>query len=161
ALMFAVMTGPDPRDPLALPHTGEDWARIADAASIRGLRVAWTPDLGGAAAVDPGVASICRKAARVFPDLGCSLEDASPEIGNIRDPFLALNASLRLASIGKYLDQWRDQLDAIPVPCGWTESGLPIGLQIVGGWRQDALVLRAAAAFETAAPWADRRPALP
>jgi len=246
ALMFAVMTGPDPRDPLALPHTGEDWARIADAASIRGLRVAWTPDLGGAAAVDPGVAAICRKAARVFPDLGCSLEDASPEIGNIRDPFLALNASLRLASIGKYLDQWREQMDpilvrrlelgrsltiqdvaraeversayhhrlrrfferydlvvlptaaipasplespmpaeiagrqirdhldmmvptyafnlspypAISVPCGRTESGLPIGLQIVGGWRQDALVLRAAAGFETAAPWADRRPAL-
>src|SRR5207302_9635299 len=109
------MTGPDPRDPLALPHTGEDWARIADHASIRGLRVAWTPDLGGAAAVDPGVAAICRKAARVFPELGCSLEDASPEIGNIRDPFLALNTSLRLASIGNYLDQWRDQMDPNPV----------------------------------------------
>jgi Asp-tRNA(Asn)/Glu-tRNA(Gln) amidotransferase A subunit family amidase len=44
------------------------------------------------------------------------------------------------------------------VPAGWTADGLPIGLQIVGRRHADALVLRAAAAFETAAPWAHRRP---
>jgi aspartyl-tRNA(Asn)/glutamyl-tRNA(Gln) amidotransferase subunit A len=49
---------------------------------------------------------------------------------------------------------------AATVPCGFTADGLPIGLQIVGARLQDALVLRAAAAFEAAAPWAGRRPAL-
>lgn len=44
-------------------------------------------------------------------------------------------------------------LPAASVPCGMS-GGLPVGLQIVGGWRQDSLVLRAAAAFEEAAPWA-------
>jgi len=39
-----------------------------------------------------------------------------------------------------------------------TKSGLPVGLQIVGRWRDEAGVLRAAAAFESAQPWADRRP---
>jgi amidase len=49
-------------------------------------------------------------------------------------------------------------LPVISVPCGFTKSGLPVGLQIVGRWRQEAMVLRAAAAFEAAAPWADKIP---
>jgi aspartyl-tRNA(Asn)/glutamyl-tRNA(Gln) amidotransferase subunit A len=49
---------------------------------------------------------------------------------------------------------------AATVPCGFTADGLPVGLQIVGARLQDALVLRAAAAFEAAAPWAGSRPAL-
>jgi len=52
-------------------------------------------------------------------------------------------------------------LPAISVPCGVTREGLPVGLQIVGRWRDEASVLRAAAAFEQAAPWADRRPPVP
>jgi aspartyl-tRNA(Asn)/glutamyl-tRNA(Gln) amidotransferase subunit A len=47
---------------------------------------------------------------------------------------------------------------AVSVPAGWTASGLPVGLQIVGRRLEDALVLRAAATFETLRPWADRRP---
>jgi aspartyl-tRNA(Asn)/glutamyl-tRNA(Gln) amidotransferase subunit A len=46
------------------------------------------------------------------------------------------------------------------VPCGWTAAGLPVGLQIIGPRFADALVLRAAAAFEEVAPWAVRRPPL-
>ncbi|MBI2218823.1 MAG: amidase [Candidatus Rokubacteria bacterium] len=49
---------------------------------------------------------------------------------------------------------------AASVPCGFTKSGLPIGLQIVGRRFDDATVLRASAAFERARPWADRRPPL-
>jgi aspartyl-tRNA(Asn)/glutamyl-tRNA(Gln) amidotransferase subunit A len=47
---------------------------------------------------------------------------------------------------------------AASVPCGFTRAGLPIGLQIVGRRFADAMVLRAAAAFEEARPWADKRP---
>ncbi len=47
---------------------------------------------------------------------------------------------------------------AISIPCGWTDDGLPIGLQIVARWFHDADLLAAAAAFEAARPWADRRP---
>ena len=49
---------------------------------------------------------------------------------------------------------------AISIPCGWTADGLPVGLQIVGRRHADATVLRVAAAFEAAHPWAGRRPAL-
>ena len=52
-------------------------------------------------------------------------------------------------------------LPAASVPCGFAANGLPVGLQIIGRWRDDATVLRAAAAFEKLAPWADRRPPEP
>jgi aspartyl-tRNA(Asn)/glutamyl-tRNA(Gln) amidotransferase subunit A len=47
---------------------------------------------------------------------------------------------------------------AVSIPAGWTSTGLPVGLQIVGRRLEDALVLRAAAAFEALRPWAARRP---
>jgi aspartyl-tRNA(Asn)/glutamyl-tRNA(Gln) amidotransferase subunit A len=44
------------------------------------------------------------------------------------------------------------QQPAITVPCGLTQSGLPMGLQIVGPMFGDALVLRAARAYESVMP---------
>jgi aspartyl-tRNA(Asn)/glutamyl-tRNA(Gln) amidotransferase subunit A len=49
---------------------------------------------------------------------------------------------------------------AASVPCGFTPAGLPVGLQIVGKRFDDLGVLQAAAAFEQAQPWADKRPRL-
>jgi amidase len=49
-------------------------------------------------------------------------------------------------------------LPAISIPCGFTKGGLPVGLQIVGKRRGEAAVLRAAAAFEAAQPWAPHVP---
>ena len=44
------------------------------------------------------------------------------------------------------------QQPACSIPCGLTQAGLPIGLQIVGPMFGDALVLRAARAYETVRP---------
>jgi aspartyl-tRNA(Asn)/glutamyl-tRNA(Gln) amidotransferase subunit A len=49
---------------------------------------------------------------------------------------------------------------AATVPAGFTKDGLPVGLQIVGRHLDDATVLRAAAAYEAAAPWKDKWPPL-
>ena len=39
---------------------------------------------------------------------------------------------------------------AISLPCGFGDDGLPVGLQLVGRFRQDAMpLLRAAALFES------------
>jgi aspartyl-tRNA(Asn)/glutamyl-tRNA(Gln) amidotransferase subunit A len=50
---------------------------------------------------------------------------------------------------------------AVSLPCGFDSAGLPIGIQLVARCGEDALLLRAAAAFERAKPWAARRPILP
>lgn len=49
---------------------------------------------------------------------------------------------------------------AASVPAGWTQDGLPVGLQIVGRHLADDTVLHASAAYERARPWADRWPSL-
>jgi len=47
-------------------------------------------------------------------------------------------------------------LPAISIPCGYTQAGLPIGLQIAGPrWRED-LILRLAHAYEQATAWHKR-----
>jgi amidase len=49
---------------------------------------------------------------------------------------------------------------AISVPAGFTEEGLPVGIQIVGRYRDDLGVLQLAQAFEQATGFGQRRPAI-
>jgi aspartyl-tRNA(Asn)/glutamyl-tRNA(Gln) amidotransferase subunit A len=51
-------------------------------------------------------------------------------------------------------------LPAISVPCGFTSQGLPVGIQLVGRPLAEAILLRAAHAYEQAAGWWSRRPPL-
>ena len=46
----------------------------------------------------------------------------------------------------------------VSIPCGFTSSGMPIGMQIAGRPFEDAAVLRAAHAYEQATEWHKRRP---
>jgi aspartyl-tRNA(Asn)/glutamyl-tRNA(Gln) amidotransferase subunit A len=50
---------------------------------------------------------------------------------------------------------------AVSIPAGFHSDGLPIAIQLVGRRGQDALLCKAAALFEQARPWADKRPSLP
>ena len=50
---------------------------------------------------------------------------------------------------------------AASLPCGFTDDGLPVGMQVVGRRFREVDVLRLAARFEEAAPWGDHRPAFP
>jgi aspartyl-tRNA(Asn)/glutamyl-tRNA(Gln) amidotransferase subunit A len=49
---------------------------------------------------------------------------------------------------------------ALTLMCGLSRAeGLPLSLQLVGRYFDEATVYRAAAGYERAAPWRDRRPA--
>ncbi|MCH8911609.1 MAG: amidase [Chloroflexi bacterium] len=47
---------------------------------------------------------------------------------------------------------------AASIPCGFGDNGMPVGLQIIGGYDDDATVFRASRAFEQARPWTGTRP---
>ncbi len=51
-------------------------------------------------------------------------------------------------------------LPAISIPCGFSRNGLPIGLQIIAGARQEDLLLHVAAAMEDSLALPDRHPQL-
>jgi aspartyl-tRNA(Asn)/glutamyl-tRNA(Gln) amidotransferase subunit A len=73
-----------------------------------------------------------------------------------KDPSALRPAELILLRNTRPFNVWG--LPAISVPCGFTKSGLPIGLQIAGAyWRED-LVLRLAKAFESVTEWHGREP---
>ena len=80
----------------------------------------------------------------------------APAIADLKkDPAALRPAELALLRNTRPFNVWG--LPAISVPCGFTKSGLPIGLQIAGPhWRED-LVLRLAHAYEQATEWYKRR----
>jgi amidase len=47
---------------------------------------------------------------------------------------------------------------AISLPLGWTDSGLPVGVQLVARFADDAMLIRLSAQLEQALPWTDRVP---
>jgi aspartyl-tRNA(Asn)/glutamyl-tRNA(Gln) amidotransferase subunit A len=91
ALMYTVMTEPDARDWLAVPHDGRDY-RVGLEDGVRGLRVAYSRDLGYAK-VDREVAALVDKAAKVFADLGAIVEEKDPGFKNPYEPFVAYYAA--------------------------------------------------------------------
>ena len=111
ALFLSVLAGPDERDPQSLPATGEDFAHAAEG-GVRGLRVAWSPDLGYAP-LTPEVRRAVERAARRFTDLGCSVEEAHPGFANPRTLFITLTSPYRAADMEPHLAKWRDHLDPV------------------------------------------------
>ena len=244
ALMLSVEAGPDDRDPLSYAVETSEFLRAVRAPSVKGWRIAWTPDLNGLLPVDAEVARVAEGATEVFRSLGARVETASPDFGELNDIVLATRGIAMVAQHAEKLPRWKDQmqkglvwnieqglaltpeaigrgerhrtvlwhrvrafmegydllilptvavqpfpveqpypteidgkplehytqwffhtyaitvtgLPAISIPCGFTRGGLPVGLQIVGRRRQEAAVLRAAGAFEAAAPWVGRIP---
>src|SRR5215813_9334943 len=66
ALMLSVLAGPDDRAPLSYAVDTREFTRSVRGASVKGWRIAWTPDLDGLIPVDDEVARIAEGATRVF-----------------------------------------------------------------------------------------------
>src|SRR5919109_3739581 len=73
ALMLNAIAGADDRDRLSLPTSHPDYLQAIDG-GIRGLRAAWSADLGFAV-VDPQVKQVTAAAAAAFSEVGCDVEE--------------------------------------------------------------------------------------
>jgi len=246
ALMLSAMAGADERSPLSYEVDSGEFTRAARAPSVKGWRIAWTPDLNGLMTIDDEVRTVFERAITVFRSAGARLEKAGPDFGEVPEivrltrgllmvarhadklpehrailqPGLVENTEQGLAltpveiargellrtrlwqrvreflgdrdllitltsatppfpvdlphvteingrPVGKTMQRSYLTyafsvlgLPAISIPCGFTKAGLPVGLQIVGKRRGEAAVLRAAAAFEAAQPWAPHVPSI-
>jgi amidase len=247
ALMLSVIAGADPRAPISYSVNPRAFTDAVRRPSLKGLRVAWSDDLG-VTPVDDEVRAVTRAAADVFRRLGARVEEARPDYSGLREIVMVSRGVSMVARHDEKLPTWREQmqdnlvrnidqglaltppeigraerlrtelwhrvrafqerydliltptaavppfpvewrsgpkeinghpmqtyidwalltyaftvvgLPAISVPAGFTKGGLPVGLQIGGRWHDEVGVLRAAAAFEMAQPWADRRPPEP
>ncbi len=108
ALMLTAVAGPDRRAPIVIEQPGSAFAGPLER-DLRGLRVAFAPDLGGLP-VDPRVAEVVAAQRQVFVDLGCDVEDACPDLEEADDAFHAFRAWDYEARLGELLDRHRDKL---------------------------------------------------
>jgi aspartyl-tRNA(Asn)/glutamyl-tRNA(Gln) amidotransferase subunit A len=97
---------------------------------------------------------IGRQFAKLFDEVDCIFTPATPmtapKIGQTTLDICGVAEEVRAAATRFSRGMNALGLPAISIPCGFSRSGLPIGLQIIAGARQEDLLLHAAAAMEDA-----------
>jgi amidase len=108
AFLLSVLAGSDARDPASVPC---DAARFAAplARDFRGVRVAWSPDLG-ALPLDRRVRAVLGERRATFERLGCVVEDACPDLSGAEECFRTLRAWSVAAQLGPLLPRHRAKL---------------------------------------------------
>jgi aspartyl-tRNA(Asn)/glutamyl-tRNA(Gln) amidotransferase subunit A len=140
-----------------------------------------SPDLyqpGTLARIQSGANISANDALRASRDLQQSRHDIQ-EIFNDVDVLLTPTVAMpppTIAALRENPDQLRPQellmlrntrpfnvwgIPTISVPCGFTEDGLPIGLQLAAAPWRGIVLLQAAHAYEQATEWHKKRPSLP
>ncbi len=122
ALQLAVIAGPDPRVPNALPLSPEEFQ--ADLGrDFGGVRLAWSRNLGRYP-VDAVITQVCEAQKSTFVQLGCTVEDAEPDLHDADEIFQTLRAYAFAYRHAQQLDANRDLLKATVI---WNaEKGLSL-----------------------------------
>src|SRR4029450_5094502 len=86
------------------------FTRAVRAPTIKGWRVAWTPDLHGLIPVDEEVACVAHDALRVFRRLGARGEAACPDFAEVKDIVRGTRAAAMVALHADKLPRWREEM---------------------------------------------------
>jgi amidase len=108
ALMLSVIAGPDPRSPISIAEPGEVFRRPL-ARDFKGVRIAWSRDLGGLP-VDPRVTAAIDVQRHVFESLGCVIHDGEPDMSTADEIFKVLRAWRFELAYGELVKSHRDQI---------------------------------------------------
>jgi amidase len=109
ALMLSVIAGPDLRAPLAISEPGASFG-VSMERDLRGVRVAWSADLGGLLQVDQAVHAVLAPHVTTLRSLGCTVEEAAPDLSDGDEIFMTLRALSYETGLGPLLDTHREQL---------------------------------------------------
>jgi len=121
ALMLDCEAGELALDPLSRPAPARSFLSAALAPELP-PRIAYSPDLGIAPAVDPEVAALCRSAAERLQVGGTRVEQAAPDLRDAHAIFQVLRSHIYVGRLAAIMDQHRDQMTANVI---WnTEQGL-------------------------------------
>jgi len=110
ALMLSVAAGEDPRAPISFPSDPRAFLSAAASPDIRGLKAAWSPDLK-IIPVDQEVREVAGRAARRFQEMGCTVEEAEPDMQGVREIIYVTRSLRMLASHADKLEKWREKMN--------------------------------------------------
>ncbi len=108
ALMLSAISGSDPRSPSSISEPGSVFSRSLDR-DFSGTRIAFSHDLGEFP-VDGLVRETFDGSRSVFEDIGCRVEETSPDFSGADEVFKVLRAWHFELSHGVLLDNHRDKL---------------------------------------------------
>ena len=132
ALFLGALAGPDPRDPTTIDSPPEDYAAAVaqPLQALRGLRVAWSVDLGYAA-VDPEVRRLTTTAAERFTEFGCEIEAVDPGWDDQREAAaMAWNVSYASRNAERFAQrsEWFEPSLVEMIETGQRVSAVDLGL---------------------------------
>ena len=115
ALLLQVLAGHDTRDAASLREAPADYLAAADR-GVRGLRIGWSADFGNAP-VDSEVKDITASAARVFEELGCTVEESDLNVESPFDAFWTIFTANVYTVNAAVLKTHRDELSWYALDC--------------------------------------------
>ena len=109
ALMLTMLSGPDHRDPYALPPENRNYVEGLEG-GVQGWRIAYSPTLGYAR-VDPEIAAAVSEAVRQFEALGAVVEEVDAIFPTPREALFTLWAAGAANLLGAYPAERRALVD--------------------------------------------------
>jgi len=109
ALFLDAMAGFCPADAMTFDAPAVSFS-AAVARPVKPARVAITMDFGGRFELDGEIREICAEMARRFEELGCIVEEASPDFGPVDEVFMALRSQQFVVDREQQIEQHRDKI---------------------------------------------------